>query len=498
MDSIIQPYRYVAIRLPSETTKVQQIIPNTTISLGKYGSFPANQILGRPYYLTFEILDEPTENHSSGSGSSSNADSKHILRIVSAAELHTESLMLDGGSAPDEIDEVAAEGETALKSTSSPIGTPTSVDPEKRNNRETFDTPSTQSMTVDEIEKLKRGMSQAGQAIINQLMESHSAIDQKTAFSLAKYKLRKRKKYLKRFSVAPLDVANLTEWMLHQKDPSRIMELNNEMLGLIGCWANVHNGGDAFGRVANGISTSLPHTGRWLVVDDTGGLLVAAMAERMGILHSETIRQERGSYGETTTTTNAAAATPATAPKRSFICGMSATNTTLTLIHTNSQPNLSLLKYFNFDNTDPMETHPLHTNLKTLSWMQLLSPESDPLYANEPPVVPDETLASWKPNKRGMYHRKRRRWQRIRSVVDETRCGGFDGLVVASLLDPVSVLRNTVPLLAGSAHVVVYSPNVEPLTNLSDLYSSARRSAYLAMQQQQQQQQQQQKNGEKA
>ncbi|KAI5297743.1 autophagy- protein 2 [Ascosphaera pollenicola] len=116
--------------------------------------------------------------------------------------------------------------------------------------------------------------------------------------------------------------------------------------------------------------------------------------------------------------------------------------------------------------------------------MQLLSPESDPLYANEPPVLPDETLCSWKPNKRGMYHRKRRRWQRIRSVVDETRAGGFDGLIVASLMDPVSILRHTVPLLSGSAHVVVYSPTVEPLTNLSDLYSSARRSAYLAAVQQ--------------
>ncbi|KAI5297771.1 sphingolipid homeostasis protein orm1, partial [Ascosphaera pollenicola] len=308
MESTIQPYTHVAIRLPSETTKVQQIIPNTTISLGKYGSFPANQVLDRPYYLTFEILDEPSE---------SNADSdKHVLRIVSAAELHTESLMLDGGGAPDEVDDVAGAiaGEGGENpSTPSATITPVPANPEERNNRETLDNPSTQSMTVEEIEKLKSGMSQAGQAIINQLMESHSAIDKKTAFSLAKYKLRKRKKYLRRFSIEPLDVVNLTQWMLHQKDPARIMELNDEMLGLIGCWANVHNGGDAFG----GGPLDLGATGRWLVVDDTGGLVVAAMAERMGILYPET-REQQPTSDEATTTTSGQ---PSTTPKRTFVQG---------------------------------------------------------------------------------------------------------------------------------------------------------------------------------
>ncbi|KAI5292912.1 tRNA (adenine(58)-N(1))-methyltransferase non-catalytic subunit trm6 [Ascosphaera acerosa] len=485
MDSLIQPYRYVAIRLPSDTTKVQQIVPNTTISLGKYGSFPANQIIGRPYYLTFEILDEPAAAESDAQseqqdGSETGDPDRHCLRIVSAAELHTESLMLDGGAGPDEVDDGAGQGQdqsdradstvptTSFSSRpSSQAGTTT---PGPRDNRDTVDTPSTQAMTVDEIEKLKRGTTQAGQAIIAQLMQSHAALDQKTAFSLAKYQLRKRKKYLRRFSVEPLDVATLTGWMLLQKDPVRIMELSDEMLGLMGCWANVHNGGG-----------HLPDTGRWLVVDDTGGLVVAAMAERMGILYPETTTPTPPSQSQSVLSEPAQSSS--TPSRRGPIPAMSATNTTLTLLHPTSQPNLSLLKYFNFDNTDPAETHPLHAHLKTLSWMQLLSPEHDSLYANEPPVVPDETLATWKANKRGMYHRKRRRWQRVRAVVDETRGGGFDGLVVATAMDPVSVLRHAVPLLAGSAHVVVYSPTIEPLTNLSDLYSSARKSAWLALRQ---------------
>ncbi|KAI5310675.1 tRNA (adenine(58)-N(1))-methyltransferase non-catalytic subunit trm6 [Ascosphaera atra] len=462
MQSTIQPYTYVSILLPSDTAKVQYIVPNTTVSLGKFGSFPSNQILGRPYYLTFEVLDQPADDAKDG---------KHVLRIVHAADLHMESLMLDGGAAPDELEDVAQALDEKDESSAS---TPAPVNQAKRDNRDILDSRTTQSLTMEEIEKLKKGATDAGQVIINQLMESHAALDQKTAFSLAKYKLRKQKKYLKRFSVHPLDVATLTQWMLEQKDPSRILELNGEMLGLVGCWGNVHSGGDPFGR------RSMPSkpSGRWLIVDDTGGLMTAAMAERMGILYPEEATLDDTQAPEQSP--SAPSTDESTQRKRTIIPGMTATNTTLTVIHPNAQPNLSMLKYFNFDITDPLETHPLHTNLKTISWLQLLDPSSDPLYSNEPLTVSDETLASWKPNKRGLYHRKHRRWQRVRSVVDETRAGGYDGLIIASVMDPVSILRHTVPLLTGSAHVVVYSPNIEPLTNLSDLYSTARRSAYLA------------------
>ena len=160
---------------------------------------------------------------------------------------------------------------------------------------------------------------------------------------------------------------------------------------------------------------------------------------------------------------------------------MSASNNTLTVLHNNAQPNLSSLKYFSFDQSNPSETHPLHANLKSVSWMQLLEPNSDPIYAHEPPVVPDSTLATWKPSKRGLYHRKRRRWDRVRRVVDETRAGGFDGLVVVSPMDPTSIFKHAVPLLAGSAPVTVYSPHVEPLVKLADLYSTARRTGYINM-----------------
>lgn len=369
---------------------------------------------------------------------------------MSAAELHTESLISDGTQAGEEPEtEAVAEIESNEEI---PSG-------ELRTNQNTVDNARSQRLTMDEIEKLKKGSTSAGQDIITQLLESHTALDQKTAFSLAKYKLRKRKKYLRRFTVLPLDVSMLTTYMLDQKDPARIMELNDEMLGLIGCWANVHNGGHAFDPPGASASS---YRGRWLVVDETGGLLVATMAERMGILYPDP---------------DESCSKPTVAdPEHS----MSATNTTLTLLHANAQPNLSLLKYFNFDPSEPPSNHPLTTNLKTLSWLQLLCPSQDPIY-NEPPAnIPPAEFATWKSSRRTVHHRKRRRYERTRRVVDEARAGGFDGLVVATTTDPASVLRHAVPLLAGGAPVVVYAPSLGPLAALSDLYSTARRTAFLS------------------
>ncbi|ODM15760.1 tRNA (adenine(58)-N(1))-methyltransferase non-catalytic subunit trm6 [Aspergillus cristatus] len=439
MHSYIRPYQHVAFRLPSEATRIIHLTPNTEVSLGKYGNFPSNQIIGRPFYLTFEILDNPTEENG------------NRLRIITAAELHAESLITEGsGEADGEGDEpdVSGDAETPM-----------------RTNREIIDDASTQKMTLQEIEELKKGSSDAGRDIIAKLLESHSALDQKTAFSLAKYTLRKRRKYMKRFTVLPLDVSLLTNFMLEEKDAGRTMELRDELIGLIGCWGNVHHGGN--------VSVGPKPNGRYLVVDETGGLIVAAMAERMGILYphdNEDEESEEESSGKPAEETSPAKERPSQ---------MSASGNTITLLHAHTQPNLSLLKYFGYDQDNPDESHPLFTHLKTVSWMQLVDPSSDPIYGNEPEIIPDETLATYKPNKRGTYYRKRSRWQRVRNVVDEARTGEYDSLLVATLMEPASVLKHAVPLLAGSAQVVVYSPTIEPLTELIDLYSTPRRTTFI-------------------
>ncbi|KAF4456103.1 tRNA (adenine-N(1)-)-methyltransferase non-catalytic subunit [Fusarium austroafricanum] len=480
----VQPNSWVALRLPNETYRVLQVVPNTTISLGKYGSFPTNLIINRPYHFTYEVQDKRE------------GETFARLRVVPAKELNADDLADTSAEAtePAEGDDViaAAEGEEL-----------TLVDESGkvliRSNREIIDDSARQTLKPEEIEELKRKGASAGKELIAKLLLSHTAIDQKTAYSLAKYKLLKTKKYIRRFTVLPLDVPMLAQWLLEDRDASKILEMRQEMMALVGCWADVHFGGVPTEDV--GASQG----GRWLVVDDTGGLLVASLAERMDILHPKPEEETEDTEAPAIAVRGAApteemdqdqpqTTSEATNPpeqkqekkrhhKRSDFNVPYVNKNTLTLIHGQTQPNLALLRYFNFDaaNANPTPPyHPLDTNLMDISWLQLLAPEDDDAYNNKPPEATPEEIATWKTNRRGNYHRKRRRWARIRHVVDTTRAGGFSGLAVASTMDPISIVRSTVPLLAGGAPIAIYSPTIEPLTQLADCFSVARRAAWVS------------------
>ncbi|KAI0975016.1 eukaryotic translation initiation factor gamma [Xylaria arbuscula] len=537
MHSLVQPNSWVSLRLPSGNLRVLQVAPNTTISLGKYGSFPTNLIIQRPYNLTYELLDrQPGENF-------------NRLRIVPAAELYADILSSDANTSTSEDATPAPEVEGGDNTPATGVEYAL-VDSESGAVVVTTDSAeinasARQTLTLKEIEAMKKDGTDAGRDLIAKLMLSHTAIDQKTEYSLAKYKLLKTRKYIRRFSILPLDIPMLNHWTLEDKDSSKIMEMRDEMVALLGCWANVHFGGvdpsegqpvakikqegeDTNMEETESIQTSAP--GRWLVVDDTGGFLVAAMAERMGILYlSETDklnreqqkakhsgpRQKDSNSGNplvlapkdeespnqaqaqapvpekgdaevkrepeepTQPTSPQAARKPPTDHRKDDAVPYAHANT-ITNIHANSQPNLSLLRYYDFDITNPTHTphHPLTKQLMTLSWLQLLEPELDATYSTPAPSVTPEELYSWKTNRRSTYHRKRKRWAKARHTIDTTRKGEFSGLVVASTMDPISIMRHAVPLLAGGAPIAIYSPTIEPLVELVDCYSLARRAAW--------------------
>ena len=367
-----------------------------------------------------------------------------------------------------------------------------------RTNQKIIDDSSSQVMTMEEIEALKQSSKGSGKELVAKILESHSALDQKTAYALAKYTLRKTKKYVKRFTVLPLDVAVLAKWILNEKDAGRVMEMREEILALIASWSNVHYtpsdpitpSGEQFPRIGGG---------RWLVVDETAGLLTAYLAERMGLLypsgsegadcagqHSD---PENDVHVKKETVTDGPALESASVPESQIPSKDSpkpvsrrgrttSHNNTLTIIHALAQPNLSILRYFSFDAFNPDPAHPLTTHLKMLSWLQLLDPKGDPA-CDEPSLFSPEEVATWKAGRRSTYHRKRRRWEHLKSVMDETHAGGFDGLIVASVMEPASILHHLVPLLRGAGQVVVYSPHLEPLAELADLYSTPRKTAYI-------------------
>lgn len=308
-------------------------------------------------------------------------------------------------------------------------------------------------------------------------MEAHTKLGEKTAFSLAKYTLRKTRKYIRRFTVLPLDVGVLTQWLLLDKDPGRILEVREETLGLVNAWANVHYGEAVPSELLKATeSVSKASGSRYLVIDDIGGLLVASIAERLGVLYPTTPSAAPGDADEPMPDADA---NPEQVPKKRKHATVSlAANNTIHLVHQNAQPNLSLLKYFGYDTNDPSASHPLHTHVKPITWLQLLDPTADSTY-HEPPVASPSELASWKSGKRGQYFRKRRRWERCKLTVDDARKGEFDGLIVASTMQLDSVMQHLVPLVKGGGNVVVFHPTVEPLVALVDCYSKDRRAEFL-------------------
>lgn len=443
----------------------------STISIGKYGSFETNHLIGRPFHYTYEIFASVDKDNTEQSG----------LRIVPAAELYAD---IKDEDVPTPTDQDEEEVSKIKNDTEYEVVNPKG-EVLLRTNRNIVDDARTQTMTMGEIEQLKAEGKVSGRDLIAKILDSHSALDQKTAFALAKYTLRKSKKYLRQFTVLPIDVPLLAKWVLTDRDASKIMEMREETLALIGSWSNIHftpspsnddlESRDEFGQ------------GRWLVVDETGGLLVAAAAERLGVLNPTNEDQSRRSVisaeyhtqckedRETQSQPERPQEAHLNVGKRKFTFAQS---NTITVVHANSQPNLSLLRYFNFDAANPIPSHPLSRHLRTISWLQLLHPEEDNA-CTEPEIVPIEVLQTWKSGKRSNYHRKRRRWEQTTSIMSETQAGGFDGLIIASYINTPTILHNLVPLLRGAAQVVVYSPTIEPLVELADYYSTARRVAYL-------------------
>lgn len=332
-----------------------------------------------------------------------------------------------------------------------------------KTNQNTLDTNTSQTLSWSEIEELKKSASNGGRDLIQKLLDSHTALDQKTPFSLQKYTLRKTSKFLRRFSVHKLNVAGLLDFLPAVKEPYRFLELRNGQLAMMMSLGNICHGG------------------RYLVVDETGGLLVSAIAERLGLLEHhvepevDTKRPKLADSDDEELAVEQPAFDPANPPILKAPAPKPPMQNTITLIHANEQPNLSFLTHFGYDPNNPPHSHPLASHLKTISWLQLLSPDEDTTLL--PPAAVD--LSTLKPGKRASYHRKVRRWERLISTVNEARAGGFDAVLIAAHMAAPGILKALVPLVAGSGQVVVYTPSLQQITEVADLYSSSRRAQWM-------------------
>lgn len=180
--------QHVLIRLPSQNIKFVQLVPDTIISLGKFGSFRADDIIGDPYGFTYAIGDE---------------------------------MKLDIVEDPNNFEDGQAEQ---------------SMSGDK------IEADGLQSLTAEEIEELKQNKSISGQDIIDMVTKNHSSFQHKSEFSKDKYLKRKRQKFLQQFTPQPIESTELLEYY-QDKDPQKVMNMSLEALALMLNLANVKPGG---------------------------------------------------------------------------------------------------------------------------------------------------------------------------------------------------------------------------------------------------------------
>jgi len=136
------------------------------------------------------------------------------------------------------------------------------VQDETRDNRSLVDNNTAQNLSSDDIEAMKRDGA-TGDEIVEALIANSSTFGKKTVFSQEKYKLKKQKKYAPKVLLRRPSTRSICETYL-KKSPARIGFMRVDTLSLLLSMANIGPYSDV------------------LVVDMVGGLIVGAVAERLG------------------------------------------------------------------------------------------------------------------------------------------------------------------------------------------------------------------------
>ncbi|KAI9334613.1 adenine(58)-N(1)-methyltransferase non-catalytic subunit TRM6, partial [Obelidium mucronatum] len=208
----------VLIRMPSNNSKIVLLRSNAKINLGKFGSFNADALIGKPYNAAYNILQD---------GNLEQVDPNAIF-----------------GDLEEEIDEDAAA---------------------ERNNSNLKDREENQKVSKEEIDRLKQEMQEGkieAKDIIKTLVSNNSSHDGKTKFAQIKFIKRKARKYSKKFEVLETTARNLCDFYFTTR-PQKTRGIRVDTLAQIMCFANV-------------MASS-----NMLVADSAGGLIVGALLERM-------------------------------------------------------------------------------------------------------------------------------------------------------------------------------------------------------------------------
>ncbi|KAL7285496.1 hypothetical protein ACG7TL_000593 [Trametes sanguinea] len=200
-EDTIQVGHTLLIKVPSGDIRSIKLEKDSTVNLGKFGSFYGNELVGQPFGLTYEIIDKK-------------------LKVLPPRPMQ-------------EVEDTEATNELIN------------------------DGQFVQPLTVDEIEALKKAGLHASE-IIKKQIEQHANYSLKTEYSKEKYKKRKEMKYSKSFSVIEPTMHNVCEYWFN-KDQNRLRDIRPDTLAQMMSLANIRPGGrylavdDASGVVVSAI-----------------------------------------------------------------------------------------------------------------------------------------------------------------------------------------------------------------------------------------------------
>ncbi|KAL4399141.1 tRNA (adenine(58)-N(1))-methyltransferase non-catalytic subunit Trm6 [Malassezia pachydermatis] len=327
------------LRLPSGMVKQVTLERGKTVSIGKFGSFQADEIIGRPFGPTYEIKQD-------GSLEVMNQD---VAEALVESEATNENIFDDGES---------------------------------------------QSLSYEDIKALKESGA-SGREIIQKQLEGNKSYELRTAYSQEKIMKRKESKHLKFFTPLPPDLFTVATYNF-ERSPEKVRGMRADALAQCLSFSNIQAGG------------------KYLVVDNIGGLLVGAVLERMG-----------GSGS-------------------------------VHLIHdADSPPALELMPHYNLT-----ESH-VQGVLRTMHWAATESRWTLPSHMAEELA---RVYATEREKNRA--RKKRAGIEDFLATRQQFFDGEFDSLIIASPYESYSMIHRLLPYLAGSANVVVHSPHLQPLVEV--------------------------------
>lgn len=245
--AFIPSHKPVILELPSGNVKTVQLEPGQTIELGKFGSFAADELIGLPYGLKYEIQPVAPD------------DVPESVKDITKA---------NAKSAKGNKNKQPKKAKAGFGKLSVLIDTPQAQLTETTaTNEHIYDDNDSQGLTSLDIADLKAS-GVAGTKLVDLVAQRSASFAKRTVYSQEKFRRKKAEKHLTVFVPRAPTAHQLASATFDKRPPVSDRPASSLRADSLAQTLTL-------GEIRSG--------GRYLVVDGTNGLLTGAVLERMGL-----------------------------------------------------------------------------------------------------------------------------------------------------------------------------------------------------------------------